>query len=264
MFDAHLHLRDQRILPYHARFVEDALRAGVTACIDCASRPEEWNLEIHCDLEVIPSFGLHPWYALLAYPDWREFLTCALNAHPEALIGEIGLDGIRKVNDGGAAQRSVLNEQLEMAVHLRRPIVVHGARAWPQLFRHLEPWAERLPAILLHGVSFSAEYLHHPLLRHRNVWMSVGCGLLALGAKILPNLVQEMPLDRMVVETDAPDMFPIGGDPLVLGQFHALYNQPGNLRCVIRAIARLRGMPEQEVAELTEANTRAFLATRGA
>lgn len=264
MFDAHLHLRDQRILPYHARFVEDALNAGVTACIDCTARPEEWNVEIACGLEVTPAFGLHPWYASLAYPDWHEFLECALTAHPEALVGEIGVDGIRKVTDGGAAQRAVFTAQLEMAVRLRRPIVIHGARAWPQLFRHLEGWVERLPAILLHGVSFSADYLTHPLLRHNNVWMSVGCGLLALGAKTLPNLVQRIPRDRLLVETDAPDMFPIGGDPLVLGQFHTLYNQPGNLRCVIREVARLLGTTESEIAGLTEANARAFLATRGA
>lgn len=260
MFDAHLHLRDARILPYHRRCVKDAVEAGVSACIDCASRPEEWAAEVSCALEVSTAYGLHPWQASLACPDWAEYLTGALVRDPSALVGEIGLDGIRKVFDGGAAQRSVLRTQLALAARLGRPVVLHGARAWGALLREIEPWAGRIPAWMLHGVSFPADLLAHPFLRRRDVWFGVGGGLLARGAQTLPRLAAALPLDRLLIETDAPDMFPRGGEPLVLGQWHALLNQPGNLRLVLRELARLRGLPAEELDAITDANARAFLA----
>lgn len=262
LFDAHLHLRDSRVLPYHARYVKDALDGGVHACIDCATRPEEWAMEVDCALEVTTAYGLHPWYAALAVPDWLERLTCALQADPNALVGEIGIDGIRRVHDGGAAQRAALFAQLELAARLERPVVLHGARSWPLLLRLLEPWAERIPAWQLHGVNFSKELLHLPFLRHGHVWFSIGGGVLKPDARLLPELVPCLPLNRLLVETDSPDRFPLGGDPLVLGQFQLLCNQPGNLGCILAAIARGRGLPLAEAAEITAQNARNFLAAR--
>lgn len=115
---------------------------------------------------------------------------------------------------------------------------------------------------MLHGVSFTPELLTHPFLRRRDVWFGVGGGLLSRGAQALPRLAAALPLDRLVVETDAPDMFPCGGEPLVLGQWHTVLNQPGNLRLILDALATLRGIPFAELAAQTEANARAFLATR--
>ncbi len=259
MFDAHLHLRDARILPYHTRFVQEAFERGVTGCIDCAVSPEQWACEVDCAFEVTTAYGLHPWYASVAPPEWLEQLTCALQADPHALVGEVGLDGIRKVHDGGALQRRTLVAQLALAARLERPVILHGARAWAPLFRLLEPWVNRLPAILLHGVSFSAELLRLPIMRSRNIWFSVGGGLLAQGAKTLPELVKALPADRLLVETDAPDMFPTGGDPLVLGQPHTLLNHPANLPCILQRIAELRAMPVSELDALTTQNAHAFI-----
>ena len=259
MFDAHLHLRDARILPYHARFVRDALAAGVTACIDCASRPEEWNVEVRCALEVSIAFGLHPWFVSVACPDWLAFLECALRADTNALVGEIGLDGLRKTPDGGAAQCAAFRAQLALAVRLGRPVVLHGARAWGALLRELEPWADRLPALLLHGVAFPPDLLDHPVLRRPNVWFGVGGALLNPAAQTLPRLAAAIPLDRLLVETDSPDQLPFGGEPFVLGQYRALLNSPANLPLVLRALSELRGVPFPELAALTAANAQDFL-----
>lgn len=219
-------------------------------------------MEVECALEVTTAYGLHPWQASLACPDWAAYLEGTLLRNPSSPVGEIGLDGIRKVFDGGSAQRLALQTQLAIAARLGRPVVLHGARAWGPLLREVEPWAGRIPAWMLHGVSFSAELLTHPFLRRRDVWFGVGGGLLARGAQTLPRLATEIPLDRLLVETDAPDMFPRGGEPLVLGQWHALLNQPGNLRLVLEALAPLRRIPFDELSEITDANTRAFLSAR--
>ena len=262
LFDAHLHLRDARILPFHARYVKDALDAGVTACIDCATRPEEWAMEVSSSLAATTAYGLHPWYASVSVPNWLERLECVLASDPNAPVGEIGLDGIRRVHDGGTAQRAALFVQLDLAARLGRPVILHGARVWPLLLRLLEPWADRICAWQLHGVNFSHELLALPFFKRANAWFSVGGGLLKPAARLLPELLPHLPLNRLLIETDSPDRFPIGGDPLVLGQHQLLYNQPGNLPCILRAAAALRALPVDELAEQTAQNARDFLAAR--
>ena len=262
MFDAHLHLRDSRILPYRQRFIAEALAAGVTSCIDCACRPEEWGNEVKCALNVTPAYGLHPWHVPMAQPDWLHRLEETLHHAPEALVGEFGLDGIRKTNDGGEAQRQALRAQFALAARLGRPVVLHGARAWTALFRELEPWIDRLPAVLLHGASFSPDLLSLPLFRCRNIWFGIGGGLLAPNAKTLPQLAKALPLDRLLIETDAPDMFPCGGEPLVLGQKHTLLNHPANLKFILNSLAALRKVAPQELESVTGQNACTFLERR--
>ena len=58
-------------------------------------------------------------------------------------------------------------------------------------------------------------------------------------------------------------MLPIGGEPLVLGQYRALLNSPANLPLILRALARIRGIPFAELADLTAANAQTLLSTRG-
>lgn len=263
MIDAHLHLRDRRIRSCHARFVRESVEAGVTGCIACTAVPEEWDIEVDCSWDVTDAFGAHPWAAGVLPPDWAEHLREVLLRHPGALVGEIGVDGIRRVHDCGALQRAVLTRQLELAVALGRPVVLHGARAWVHLFHAIEPYLKRLPAVLLHGVSFSRDLLTHPVLRSADrVWYSVSGAVCSPDAKTLPALAAALPLDRLLLETDSPDMFPVGGDPLVLGSGVSPYNSPANLPRVCATVARLRGIPAQELAEITASNARAFLARR--
>ncbi|MEG1479957.1 MAG: TatD family hydrolase [Kiritimatiellia bacterium] len=262
MFDAHLHLRDARIIPYHERFVKEAIEAGVTAAISCASRPEEWCLQVDCAMEIYNAYGVHPWFAGVLIPDWKAYLSAILDRDEQALIGEIGIDGIRSVSDGGAMQRALLSEQLDLARHYQRPVILHGARAWSFLFQAIETKISHLPALMLHGASFAVEMLQMPIFKHQNIWFSVGNSLLSSKAESFSTFIQALPLNRLLIETDAPDMFPRGGEPLVLGQPHALYNHPGNLHYVLEAIARLRAIPVEELAQITEANARAFIAAR--
>ncbi len=253
MFDAHLHLRDERIATDLQRFLTEAQAGGLTGCIDCACFPEQWDRKIAAPFEVLPAYGLHPWQANDVPEAWLERLEAHLQSDAGALVGEIGLDGLRKVPDDGLAQRKVLVAQLELAVRLQRPIVCHGARAWGALFDLLEPWLSRLPAVLLHGVSFAPELLHHPFFKHKNVWMSIGCGLLNPRAKTLPALAMALPIDRLVVETDAPDMLPVDGKA-----FLPSLNHPNNLHLVLQRLAQLREIPLDELTQKTEANAHTF------
>ncbi len=258
MFDAHLHLRDERITSSRQRFLAEACEVGLKGCIDCACFPEQWETKIVSSFDITTAYGLHPWRANVAPAGWLQYLEALLVTHPKALVGEIGLDRLRQVTDGGAAQRECFLAQIELAVRYQRPIICHGARAWHSLFDLLMPWMAHLPAVMLHGVSFSVELLKHPFFKHSTIWLGIGGGLLARGTKTLPTLVRHLPINRIVVETDAPDGFPLSGEPFILGQRQAPLNHPVNLRLILERLAQLLNVSVDELNAKTEANARAF------
>lgn len=262
MLDAHTHLRDARLRPYLPRLAREAMAAGVSVCLDCTARAEEWDyVPPTLPLALHQAFGLHPWHLAEAPADWPDRLDATLRAHPRAPLGEIGLDGLRKPADGGAAQRAALATQLALAARLGRPVILHGARAWGALLDTLAPWAPRLPALLLHGVSFAPDLLAHPTLRRANVWFGIGAAVLNPAAKAAPRLTATLPADRLLLETDTPDCFPRGGEPLILGQPGTPLNHPANLPLILHRVAALRRLPAHELADQTTTNARAFLAT---
>ena len=78
--------------------------------------------------------------------------------YPEAPVGEIGIDGLRE-EPPRDVQRQVCIRQLELAVQMQRPVVLHGARAWGELVAVVKPFAPRLPGFVAHAFAGSVEIL---------------------------------------------------------------------------------------------------------
>jgi TatD DNase family protein len=297
MFDAHAHLQDERFDACRAAVLAAAVQAGVRGVCSCGSSPADWArladlaapvrtaecgmrngeteapipelmiprsaLRIpHSALFVLPAFGVHPWYAGPLPPDWRERLGDLLARHPDAPVGEIGLDGLRD-DPPREAQRAVLLAQLELAVRLGRPVVLHGARAWGELLEALRPFAPRLPGFVAHAFGGSEDLL-------RQVAALGGCVSFAgpacnPAARRVRAAAAAAPAARLLIETDAPDMAPRAergvpraecGVRSAAGGVPADLNHPANLVAVCRAVAELRGVPFEEIAALTAANAR--------
>ncbi len=228
----------------------DAAEPGFSAAI----RGEDTHT---CDLPVIvPAFGVHPWYAADLPHDWEGDLEARLLAHPAALVGECGLDGIR-ADTPPELQRAVLQRHLACAAACGRPVVLHGARAWGALLETVRPFVGRLPALIAHSFGGS-----HDILR---AWLGLG-GFVSFSGTLCNPAASRVraaaaatPSDRLLIETDCPDLFPQGGlpcpgcpvptDPADKGP-----NHPANLTVVLAALAALRKMPADELAALTHAN----------
>lgn len=257
LFDAHLHLFDPRVTPVRTAFESFAQVAGVVACIGCAEHPALWDVPIDSALSVVRAYGIHPWYAdegQVAVDDLRDRLA----ADPAAIVGEIGLDGLRPTSDNGAAQVALFRAQLALAADLNRPVVLHGARAWQALFRELMPWVSRLPAILLHGATFSPETLRLPLFQKGNFWISLGGAVVNPNARTVRSLAAALPAEQLLIETDAPDLLPFGAE----GLGDARLNHPGNLPLIAETVAQLRGCDVATLAAQTFTNARKFAEKR--
>ena len=233
-------------------------------------------LDVGCSsFSLLPAFGVHPWYAGALPLDWLVTLERVLAAHPEAPVGEIGIDGLRE-EPSRDVQRQVCIRQLELAVQMQRPVVLHGARAWGELVAVVKPFAPRLPGFVAHAFAGSVEILR--VLVALGGYVSFAGSVCNPAARRMRAAAAAAPAERLLIETDAPDMRPGGRGTEsrdqrsevgsqrseVRGQgsengIPAELNHPANLVYVARAVAEVRGVPTDEIANLTEANARRVL-----
>lgn len=155
-------------------------------------------------------FGVHPWELLkcgdegVPAPALIESLRSQLLAHPRAGVGEIGLDRL-KVRDIPDAMRAAFDAQLDLALELNRPIVLHGAKCWGQVTAAVRAAmrranAETPPPMLFHGFSRSDGLI--PDIVALGGFISVGPAVLNDHAVNYRALVRKIPRDRLLVETD--------------------------------------------------------------
>jgi TatD DNase family protein len=261
MFDAHVHLQDPRIAGALPDILRRAAEAGVTGVCCCGTAPGDWEpVQILADAPLpfilVPAFGVHPWHVRELPPDWAEALAARLDRNPVAALGEIGLDGLR--DDVPAdAQEQVFVRQLELAEQMRRPVVLHGARAWGRLVEVLRPRARRLPGFVAHGFGGSPEILKQIL--NLGGYVSFAGSVCNPQAAKIRAAAREVPDSQLLVETDTPDIFPKGGRPAAVGADGKPLNQPSNLGCVLREVAALRGIAPEALSDLTGANARRVL-----
>ena len=203
-------------------------------------------------------FGVHPWEALEEFKAESlklkvdEELRALLTANPKAGVGEIGLDRL-KCRDIPPLMREVFEAQLALAFELRRPVVLHGAKCWGQVVttvcRHLShsptpplPHSPT-PSFLFHGFSRSDGLI--PEIVKLNGFISVGPAILNDHAVNYRELVKKIPLDRLLVETDA-----------VVG---ARVPTRPHIREVLEKTAKILGVSAAELERTTDENADRFL-----
>ncbi len=252
--DSHNHLQDPRL--GDAAPVIAAMRAaGVTRCVVNATCEADWPAVealalAHPDF-VSTAFGIHPWKAHTAADGWSVRLTCLLEKHPHASIGECGLDQWVS-SPPMEIQRPVFMAQLELAREMRRPVTIHCLKAWGPL---LEALAEcPPPRFLMHSFGGSIETARR-LLPLGACFSFSGHFLHPRKAAVL-EVFRQLPRDRILLETDAPDMLP--PDEIISHPLPEKLNHPANLPAIGRALAAALGMEAEELAALTRANTAAM------
>jgi TatD DNase family protein len=258
MFDAHTHLQDPRLTDVFNEVVQRAALAQVTGVCCCGTTPDDWVsterlARLRLPFVVVPAFGVHPWYVRHLPPDWFARLEAYLDRNPVAAIGEIGLDGV--LDDiPMELQEKVLLRQLEYAEQVRRPVVLHGARAWGRLVDLLKPRARRLPGFVAHGFAGSAEILRQIL--NMGGYVSFAGSVCNPKAEKIRAAAREIPDSQILVETDTPDIFPQGGQPAAVGANGKPLNQPSNLTRILEEVAALRGITPEALSDITGTNAR--------
>ena len=261
LFDSHCHLQDDRLLPRLEEVLSRAREAGVVDMLCCATGESDWLtvLEIagRHPGRVIPALGIHPWYLDDRTPDALHRLTRLLADHPEAAVGEIGLDhAVSPRRD--EEQEALFAAQLYLAAEEERPVSVHCRQAWGRLVELLDTAPRLPPALVIHSYSGPPEMI--PRLLPFNVRFSFSGSLTRSQNRRGQAAAAAVPADRLLLETDAPDIDP-QPDPDPDGRRPVgPPNEPANARTVAHRLAALRGMTVDEIARLTGENARTLFA----
>ena len=248
LFDAHNHLQDTRLDAVRDEVMQLLPTLGIGEVVVDGSAEDDWEDVAKLAREhawVRPSFGLHPWYVKERTAAWQQRLRDYLLAFPKAPVGEIGLDRWIE-NPDIEAQIECFRWQLELATELDRPATIHCLRAWGLLDEQLHTL--RLPArgFLLHSYGGPAEMIPGFVKLGAYFSLSPYFGH-ARKAQQLATFAA-VPLDRLLAETDAPDMWPPDElNPHPLQHEGKTINHPANLRVSYELLAQVRGVEVEEL-----------------
>lgn len=258
LFDAHNHLQDDRLAPFLSDILQQIPALGIACAVVNGSAEDDWEAVAALATQhtwIKPSFGLHPWYVKGRSAGWKNALASCLEQFPNAAIGEIGLDRWIE-NPQIESQVEVFRWQLELASKLNRPASIHCLKAWALLDQTLR--STRLPdrGFLLHSYGGPTEMI--PGLARLGAYFSISPYFIHERKSAQREVFKFVPLDRLLAESDAPDMWPpdeLNPHPLRDTAGQSL-NHPANIAFSYRMLAELRGVPLDVLAPQLEQNFR--------
>ena len=195
--DSHLHMQDYKTKNAQ-QIIKDLKDMGFVSVVCSSSTPDSWEkvakiTRDHTDF-VIPAFGLHPWYINQAHTDWEERLREYLKEFTNAQVGECGLDRLKAEIEG---QEEVFERQISLANELNRSLNIH-------LLKSEEWFTKFLPNIsgkfMIHSFNGSSNFLQAIIKSGGFVSLSAG----ALKRKNGMNIIKEVPVSRLLIESDGP------------------------------------------------------------
>ncbi|NVY96349.1 TatD family hydrolase [Lactobacillus sp. DCY120] len=247
-FDAHTHLNDPHFAGQTVVYLQQAQELGVQemAIVGSNAQFNQSALELarqYSGLHAV--IGWHPEFAAQVTPQVLAELEQELADPAAVAVGEIGLDYHWEENPTPAIQEAAFVQQLELAQQLQLPVNIHTRDAFADTYRILQAHPVAT-GMIMHSFNGSVEWL--------NRFLDLGCYVSYSGVVSFKNApevreaAQQTPLERLLVETDAPYLTP---EP-----HRGEANQPGYTRYVAAAIARTRGVELATIAQQTLKNTR--------
>jgi len=242
LIDTHCHLDLEPLMTNLAEVLSHARQAGVHQFVVPGVHPADWErmavlASQHND--IFPAFGIHPMHAAIA--DDSSLSQLAERAAAGVAIGEIGLDPAYTVTL--ERQEQAFRAQLRMAVSLGLPVLVHCRRAFQRTLRILQEEQAQNVGGIMHAFSGSPEMAREFIRLGFVISIS---GMLTRDRAVKPlRIVRELPLESLVLETDAPDLTP--------QRYRGLFNQPAYLLETLRAVAMIKNIEPAAVAQSSRA-----------
>jgi TatD DNase family protein len=241
MIDSHCHLDDTHLSKSLDQVLFRARQAGVQDIIIPATQHKKWAAQeilVKQYSHIFNAFGIHPWYCDQHDDSHLEQLERLLS-HAIA-VGECGLDFMPN-RPAHHIQIACFQKQIELAIQFDLPLMIHSVKSADQIAAQLRPYPQLCGVI--HGFSGS--------LQQAEAFIKLGFNI-GIGTRLLQNkgqksnaLLHELPLESILLETDAPD-----------GLGKQQRNEPANLLDVAQRLATIRGIPLESVQQQCTKNTK--------
>ena len=277
LIDTHTHFYDEWLLPDAEAAVQRAQEAGVgmmiQADVDSRERPAMWEIGDRHPGVLYEMLGLYP--GSVTADNWRGeldqvFAIAGAASHgapaagsdpahgsplgndpahgsasrtPPVAIGEIGLD-YHEGTEFREEQKEVLRLQLELAAQMDLPVNIHLRDAWEDLFAILKDCAHLHLRGNLH--CFTASYEIYERANRYGDW-SVGIGgVVTFKNASLAKTLERIPLEKILLETDAPYLAPV--------PFRGRRNESVYLPYIAQKVAEVKGLPLKDIEDITTRN----------
>ena len=253
--DCHGHWTDPRVSEEQRhKWLQESLKNNLNLFMEAGVNPEGWQRQILLQKQFPQNFknafGLHPYFVAE-----NDEATCeeAMNELSHVLpfasgLGETGLDFREQYLQNGAEDRQIVffENQVQLAKALSKPLVLHVVRAHNEAQKVLMVWEAETVGGMVHAFNSSIEVAE--VYMKMNFLISVGGAVTFEKNKKLREAVAEIPLEKLLLESDCPDQAPEGWqDP---------QNSPLSVLNVAKTVADIKQIKPETVLEKSSENFR--------
>lgn len=251
IIDTHSHLFVEEFDGDRAEVMARAREAGITHIlmpnIDVASVEPMLRVCAEYPGYCFPMLGLHPTEVNAAYREALAVLKPLLDVHEFVAIGEVGLD-LYWDKTYKNEQLTVLEEQIGWALERGLPLVIHSREAFPELYNLFSHYKSEPICGVFHSFTGTTDEAH-ALLEFPGFLLGIN-GVVTFKKSTLPEVLREVPLSRIVVETDSPYLAPT--------PYRGKRNESTYVVRVVERLAEIYGVSPEVVAECTYGNARSL------
>ena len=249
MIDTHSHIFSEEFKEDLSEVIARAKEIGVEKIfmpnIDDTSVEDMLNVCQAYPDYCFPMIGFHP--TSVEGPDAiykvREMKKRLVEGHPYIAVGEVGLD-LYWNKTWLKEQQLILDEQIQWALEWNLPLVIHCREAFPELFQVLEPYKHTELTGVFHSFTGTVDEARE-LMDYSRFMIGIN-GVVTFKKSILPEVLQEVPLTKLVLETDSPYLAPV--------PFRGKRNETSYVKRVAVKLAELYGREIGEVERQTTEN----------
>jgi TatD DNase family protein len=255
LIDSHAHIDFPQFAEDRDAMLERAREAGVGILLAVGTGPGPEKLDAALPYAeqhdwIYTSVGIHPHEAKEVTPSHLEELA-RLARHPKVIAwGEIGLDYFYD-HSPRDTQAYVFRAQMELAHAAKLPIIIHCRDAWDDCLAQIEEhWKPTGLGGILHCFTGTLEHAKRGL--DMGFLISFAGNSTYPKAQAIRDVAREVPLDRILIETDAPYLAP--------QPYRGKRNEPAYVAEVAKTLGNVRNLPAEEIAATTASNFRRFFA----
>ena len=251
-FDTHAHYDDTQFDNDREEVIKKIYKSGVTKCVNvgCDIQTSQKAIEIAQKHDFIYAMcGLHPNEISNSKDEIKRDILLIkkiiLEQKKVVAIGEIGLDYHYEDAPSKELQQYAFIEQIKLANELKLPICIHTRDAIDDTISIIRKYEIKFGGIL-HCCPFNRELVKHGLAEGLHI--AFGGTSTFKNAKNAPEIVQMIPDNKLLIETDSPYLAP---DP-----YRGTRNDSSNLKYIVQKLAQIRGVEPEYIANITYQNAK--------
>lgn len=191
-----------------------------------------------------PMIGLHPTSVNAEYEKelqaMKGFLASSI---PFTAIGEIGMD-LYWDKTFLKEQESAFDRQIQWALEYDLPLVIHSRDSFDEIYNIMSRYLQETMSGIFHSFTGTLKEAER-LLEFKNFKLGIN-GVVTFKKSVLPEILKDIPLERIVLETDSPYLTPVPN--------RGKRNESANLKDILSKVSKIYQLSEKEVAEMTTKN----------